>query len=222
MAKQKKGKSLHNWISHQPEARAGKLRIVGGDLKGRQFNYSGDIRTRPMKDNTREALFNLIGGWIKGKTVFDLFSGTGAVALESISRGANRAIVVERHFPTAKLISQNAKELKVEDKVEIESADVFFWFRQFMRNKELWPENPWAVFICPPYALFESERQKMGELIQFMKENVPPDSLVVVEFDNKYKIEELPDPHAWRIREYSPAFIAIYRNVEKAETDNSV
>ncbi|MDB4778044.1 RsmD family RNA methyltransferase [bacterium] len=87
MAKFRHGKQLKNWKSNTPEAKPGKLRIVGGRFRGRQIEYHGDPRTRPMKDNVREALFNLVGGWVPGKAVIDLFAGTGAVGLEAISRG---------------------------------------------------------------------------------------------------------------------------------------
>ena len=59
------------------------LRIIGGRLRGRKLHYSGDLRTRPMKDRLREAIFNLIGPAIRGKHAVDLFAGTGALALEA-------------------------------------------------------------------------------------------------------------------------------------------
>ena len=213
---------MHRWASEQPDASAGKLRIVGGELKGRQFSYSGDKRTRPMKDNTREALFNLIGGWVPGKAVFDLFSGTGAIGLEAISRGAHHALVVERHFPTAKLIRENATALGVDEKITVESSDAFFWFRQFKKQKESWPTVAWAVFICPPYALFETDTDSLVELIRFAMENAPPESLVVVEFDDRFPIENLPNDSLWKIRQYPPAIIAVYRKDSVAGNDSAL
>src|SRR5687768_13415002 len=82
-------------------SRAGKLRIVGGKFRHRLIEYSGDERTRPMKDRVREAVFNLIGPRVVGKRAIDLFAGTGAIGLEALSRGASHAVLLERHFPTA-------------------------------------------------------------------------------------------------------------------------
>ena len=76
------------------------LRIVGGKLRGRPLAYSGDQRTRPMKDRVREAVFNLLGPAVVGSHAIDLFAGTGALGLEAISRGAVRATFLERHLPT--------------------------------------------------------------------------------------------------------------------------
>ncbi len=77
------------------------LRIIGGEFRHRHLHYSGDLRTRPMKDRLREAIFNLIGPEIRGKHAIDLFAGTGALGLEAISRGAARATLIEQHHPTA-------------------------------------------------------------------------------------------------------------------------
>src|SRR4029077_10034324 len=98
------------------------LRIIGGRFRGRKLAYSGDVRTRPMKDRVREALFNLLGRAVAGKTVIDLFAGTGALALEALSRGASRAVVIEMHRPTARLIVQNAASLAIPANYESRSA----------------------------------------------------------------------------------------------------
>src|SRR5690349_8416360 len=54
------------------------VRIIGGTMRGRTIEYSGDPRTRPMKDRTREAVYNLVGPSVKGTHAIDLFAGTGA------------------------------------------------------------------------------------------------------------------------------------------------
>src|SRR5271154_4383856 len=87
------------------------LRIIGGRFRGRKLEYSGDPRTRPMKDRVREALFNLLSTAVKGKVAIDLFAGTGALGLEALSRGAARAVFIERHRPTAQTIGRNAAAL---------------------------------------------------------------------------------------------------------------
>jgi len=89
------------------------VRIIGGSFRGRKLEYSGDLRTRPMKDRVREALFNLLSNAVKGKVAIDLFAGTGALALEALSRGASRAVFIERHRPTAQAILRNSATLGV-------------------------------------------------------------------------------------------------------------
>src|SRR5262245_175776 len=106
------------------------LRIIGGTLRGRRLQYSGDLRTRPMKDRVREALFNLLGPGVKGSHAIDLFAGTGALGLEAISRGAARATLIERHLPTTRLIEQNAAALGVANQIEVVFSDAFLWARR--------------------------------------------------------------------------------------------
>src|SRR5271154_2586301 len=98
-------------------------RIIGGRLRGKKLFYSGEDRTRPMKDRVREAVFNLLGPSGKGKHALDLFAGTGALGFEALSRGAAAATFVERHFPTAGHIRRTATALGVADRTRVEAAN---------------------------------------------------------------------------------------------------
>jgi 16S rRNA (guanine966-N2)-methyltransferase len=106
------------------------LRIIGGHLRARNPLYSGALRPRPMKDRPREAIFNLIGPAIRGKHAIDLFAGTGALALEAISRGADRATLIEQHHPTAAIIRQNIAALQLESKAEVVPGNTFIWWKK--------------------------------------------------------------------------------------------
>ena len=210
MTKFKRGRKISDWKSNRPAADAGKLRIIGGRFRGRQITYSGDSITRPMKDNIREALFNLIGGWVKEKAVFDLFAGTGAMGLEALSRGADKAFFIERHFPSAKIIRENIQCLG-ELSATVESADSFFWMRQFRKEPDVWPAIPWVVFFCPPYAFFEDRCDEMLEMINFFYQNAPKESVLVVESDQRFDAKQLPESEKWRHRQYAPAQLSIIR-----------
>ena len=223
MPRSKRGSNLSDWKSNRPEAGIGKLRIVGGKYRGRLIDYSGDPVTRPMKDNIREALFNLFGGWVKGKVAFDLFAGTGAMGLEALSRGAAKAIFVERHFPTVRLIQQNVESLDSGLLVDISSSDTFFWVRQFLKMPARWPVEPWIVFCCPPYALYVDRPDDVLDILSKLIEIAPAESLFVVESDVRFDPSNLPHPDAWAIKKYAPAVVAIYRKRDaegKEETPN--
>lgn len=209
MSKISRGKNLRDFRSHQPNADPGKLRIIGGSLRGRQIEYSGDPVTRPMKDVTREACFNLVGGYVSGKAVFDLFAGTGAIGLEAISRDASSAILIERHIPTLRIIQANVRTLEVQDRVKIESSDTFFWVRKFLREPENWPQEAWVVFCCPPYALYDTSRDELLITLQCMSDVAPTGSLFVVEYDQRFSAKQLPDSMNWQTRFYSPAYISV-------------
>lgn len=211
MPRYKRGRNLNDWKTNRADAGRGKLRIVGGRFRGRQIEYSGDPVTRPMKDNIREALFNLVGGWVKGKVVLDLFAGTGAMALEALSRGATKAFLIERHIPTVRIINQNVQALDAELPVEVATSDSFFWVRQFLKDSENRPNEPWLVFCCPPYAFFEEREAEVLELINNLIDVAPAESIFVVESDSRFAPEKLPEPDAWTVRKYSPALVSIFR-----------
>lgn len=196
--------------SPPPPGHDSRLRIIGGTWRGRQIRYSGDPITRPMKDNIREAVFNLIGAWIPGKLVIDLFAGTGAIGLEALSRGAAHAILIERHFATAKLIEQNVQELDAASLATVVMSDTFFWARQFLKNSPP-SDPPWAVFCSPPYALYFERTGDMVELIRSLLEAAPPESVFVVESNGQFDERQLPQSEKWRTREYPPAVIHVWR-----------
>ena len=211
MAKIRRGKNLKHWKSHRPSADQGKLRIVGGKYRGRQISYSGDPVTRPMKDNVREAVFNLIGGYVEGKFAFDLFGGTGAMGLEAISRGAKNAVIVERHIPTVRIIKENVQTLGVEQSVDVESGDTFFWGRQFFKQKDTWPAIPWVVLCCPPYDFYVERWDELQVLIESFFEAAPDQSVLLVESDDRFDTSLLPEPDEWEVRQYAPARVAVYK-----------
>src|SRR4051794_41135718 len=158
MAKKRRNEQLRDG---QAEPITG-LRIIGGTLGGRKVEYSGDIRTRPMKDRVREAVFNLLGYGVVGSHVIDLFAGTGAMALEAISRGAAQATCIERHYPTTKLIERGAREIGIGDRLTVVFGDAFLW----TKNYSLPPNSaPLTVFCSPPYDFYVAREAEMLALI---------------------------------------------------------
>ncbi|MGD9127423.1 MAG: RsmD family RNA methyltransferase [Planctomycetia bacterium] len=192
------------------------LRIVGGTFRGRKLDYGGDRRVRPMKDRIREALFNLIGPPIKGKYVVDLFGGTGAIGLEALSRGAVGATFIERHFPTARVLRANAESLGVQDRIEIVTNDTFFW----LRNPTELSEEPWCVFVSPPYSFYIDRADDMLNLIGTLIDRAPAGSIFAVESDDQFDFATLPEAEAWDVRPYYPAVVGVYRKGEDREIED--
>lgn len=189
------------------DAGPGTVRIVGGEFRGRKLRYSGDERTRPMKDRVREAVFNLISVSVRGSHAIDLFAGTGALGFEALSRGAARATFIECHFPTVAIIRENARTLGVENRVQVAGADTFYWVDH---RPEQGPE-PQTIFVSPPYEFFVSRREEMLSLIQKMLDAAPAGSRLIVETDERFNPADLPDADAWDVRQYPPAVVSVYR-----------
>jgi len=185
------------------------LRIIGGTLRGRKLQYVGDNRVRPMKDRVREAVFNLIGPAIKGMHAIDLFGGTGAIAIEAISRGATSATIIEIHLPTASLLKQNLESLNLLPVCNLCKTDAFFW----VKNESEHPskESPWIVFCSPPYDFYSSRKVEMLEILNRLVDLAPVGSMFVIEADEQFDMMLLPlVPEPNRIRSYPPAVIGIF------------
>jgi 16S rRNA (guanine966-N2)-methyltransferase len=184
------------------------LRIIGGRLRGRKLSYGGDMRVRPMKDRVREAVFSLLGGKLVGKQAVDLFAGTGALGLEALSRGAARATFIEQHYPTAAVLRTNIASLEVEPLCEVVSGNVFL--RQLWQDR-LKHDLPWIVFVSPPYAFFVDRTAEVLGLIEGLLNQAPPESVFVVESDERFDFQQLPLPEQWDVRAYPPAVVGLLR-----------
>ena len=103
------------------------MRIVGGEFRGRTLAAPGSDRIRPTTDRTREALFNILehrfAGRLQGARVLDLFSGTGALGLEALSRGASHCLFIEESVEGRGLLRTNIENLGLQGRTKIFRRD---------------------------------------------------------------------------------------------------
>lgn len=176
-----------------------------------------------MKNRVREAIFNLVGIDAKEKHAIDLFAGTGALGIEAVSRGATSATFIERHLPTAAIVKQNIRSVGIEQVAEVFSTSAFLWAKRdlptVVRHTKLdagaW-QQPWLIFVSPPYAFFVEREAEMLELIESLIRFAPTASLMVVEADEHFDFAKLPGTlrekrHGigWDVRSYPPAVVGI-------------
>jgi len=185
------------------------LRVIGGSMRGRKIRYSGDKTVRPMKDRTREAVFNLTGPGIKGMHAIDLFAGTGAMAIEAISRGAVSATLIERHLPSSRVIRDNLEALELTDRTQLVTGNAFLW-----DGMEVDPDRPWCVFCCPPYSFYEDRLDQMIQLLARTIEKAPKHSLIVVEAEVPFDFSPLAELGEWDVRTYRPAVIGVLEKLD--------
>ncbi|WP_442506670.1 RsmD family RNA methyltransferase [Novipirellula sp. SH528] len=193
------------------KATAMKLRVIGGDMRGRHIYYHGEAFTRPMKDSVRENLFNILGRAVRGAIAFDLFAGTGALAIESLSRGAVEAVAIEQSNRAAGHIRETAKTLDIESKLKVLVGDAFRWSETLLVAPED-PDDPkigvpWIVFLSPPYVMWEEELEKLNAVISQVLRQAPPGSVLVAETEDTFDATRLP-PGEWDIRVYSNVQLA--------------
>ena len=127
------------------------MRIVGGKYKGRMFNPGKKFKARPTTDIAKEGLFNILENRYNFTTkhVLDLFSGTGSMAYEFVSRGCAFVTLVENNFSHYKFILEIIDQLKIEN-AKVFKADVF----KFLKKS---PETFQIIFADPPFELPQFE-----------------------------------------------------------------
>ena len=123
------------------------MRIVAGEFKGRKLRPP-PLPARATEQRIREAWFNILAAAIPGAKVLDLFAGSGALALEAISRGASHATMVDRARKSLQSLEANVENLGVEDQVSVVRADVW----RFLGSRESVAAPFDLAFADPPFA----------------------------------------------------------------------
>ncbi|WP_295655759.1 16S rRNA (guanine(966)-N(2))-methyltransferase RsmD [uncultured Mucilaginibacter sp.] len=145
------------------------MRIIGGKLKGLRLNPPNNLPVRPTTDMAKEALFNILNNQIdfEGIMMLDLFSGTGNIAMEFASRGAEQVIAVDRSIQCINYLKDTARQHKLEQ-ISTFKADVFKYLEMETDQYDL-------IFADPPYDLnripeipkivFEKKLLKQGGML---------------------------------------------------------
>jgi 16S rRNA (guanine966-N2)-methyltransferase len=120
------------------------MRVIAGFLGGRNFNAPKGHRTHPMSDKMRGAIFGVLGD-IKGLTVLDAFSGSGALCFEAISRGAQSCIAIEVDKKAHSCIQENIESLELHDRIKAIRAFANAWST---RHQAMFFD---LIFLDPPY-----------------------------------------------------------------------
>lgn len=122
------------------------VRIIGGQHKRRLLTFVDAQGLRPTPDRLKETLFNWLTGYLTDAKILDTCAGSGALGFEAVSRGAKTAILIEPNLAQAQMLKQNAKLLRLSDKLTIVSTDAISALNTMHDTFDI-------IFIDPPYAL---------------------------------------------------------------------
>lgn len=122
------------------------VRIIGGQHKRRLLTFVDAQGLRPTPDRLKETLFNWLTGYLTDAKVLDACAGSGALGFEAVSRGAKTAILIEPNLAQAQMLKQNAKLLRLSDKLTVVSTDAISALNTMHDAFDI-------IFIDPPYAL---------------------------------------------------------------------
>jgi 16S rRNA (guanine966-N2)-methyltransferase len=136
------------------------MRVIAGEFRSRRLKSIPGLATRPTPDRLRETLFDILGPRVEGAVFLDAYAGTGAVGIEAISRGAARAIFIERSGAAERVLRENLSSLGIEDRALVVLGAA----------TSLIPRHKAGiVFLDPPY----DHEGEYGGVLQLLGESPP-------------------------------------------------
>ena len=155
------------------------MRIISGKARGTKLYTLEGTATRPTLDRVKESLFNIIQNDIEDSTVLDLFSGSGAIGLEFLSRGAKRAVLCDNSKDAIKIIKQNVQKTHFEEIAEIYNME-FTKLVERLQNQKFD-----IIYIDPPYAT-DFIKISLEKIIEYKLVN--ENTKIIVETDDETRI----------------------------------
>ncbi|MGM9570650.1 MAG: 16S rRNA (guanine(966)-N(2))-methyltransferase RsmD [bacterium] len=185
------------------------LRVIAGTHRGRRLRSVKGDKTRPTADRVKEALFNILQNRIYNSRFLDLYSGTGSIAIEALSRGAGQAVLVEEDKAALKVIERNLADLGLASQAVVLGREVAGALL-FLGSKR---EQFDLIFLDPPYRDGKEE-----EVLSGLEDNdlLAAGGMVIVEHQRK---NNLPDRvgifYKQRVAAYGDTALAFYLKEEK-------
>lgn len=154
------------------------MRVIAGKARRLLLKTIDGLDTRPTTDRIKETLFNILNPDLPGSTFLDLFSGSGGIGIEALSRGADRAVFIEMNPKAAECIRENLQTTKFTDESIVMNCDVLTGLKRLEGKDYVFD----FVFMDPPYGK-ELERQ----VLTFLSASplISEDTLMIVEADLK-------------------------------------
>jgi len=166
------------------------MRIISGKFKGKKILEPNDLNTRPLKDLTKESIFNIIKHSNKftinfeNSEILDLFSGTGSFGIECISRGAKFVTFVENYNGILPILKKNLANLKLASNYLVIEKNVFNYLNlnEFKKQFDI-------IFLDPPY----KEKELNELLLLFINEKILKQDGIIIIHRHKKQIDSLPN-----------------------------
>lgn len=149
------------------------MRVIAGSAKRLQLKTVEGMDTRPTTDRIKETLFNMISAYLADSNFLDLFSGSGAIGIEALSRGAACAVFVEQSKKAMECIKDNLKYTKLYGRAEIYETDVLNALSRLENTKTFD-----YIFMDPPYNQFHEKR-----VLEYLSNSklLSDDGIIIVE-----------------------------------------
>ena len=181
------------------------MKVISGKYKGRNIEGFDIDGTRPTMDRVKESLFGMIQGYINDSIILDLFSGSGNLAIESLSEGAKYAYSVDSNYKAIKTIKKNVDTIKVND-IEVLNMDYIEALKYF-NNKNI---NFDIIFLDPPYKTnFIEKSIKLIDEYNLLKD----DGIIVCESDSLDKVIYTDKFISVKDKKYGDKYIVLLKKI---------
>ncbi|BBB24738.1 16S rRNA (guanine(966)-N(2))-methyltransferase RsmD [Amphritea japonica] len=178
------------------------VRIIGGEWRGRKLNFPEIEGLRPTPDRVRETLFNWLSAYVPGGRCLDMFSGSGALGFEALSRGAIHVTMIDNSAEVIHQLRQNIQELKSQH-AELVTGSVVNWLEARSGDLEIQYD---IVFMDPP---FNKDLAPLCCLLLEQKKMLADNAMIYVETEKEMADLQVPDN--WELYREKTAGQVTYR-----------
>lgn len=183
------------------------MRVISGTAKGKKLNSLEGLETRPTLDRVKEAIFNIIQFNIKEAKVLDLFSGSGAMGIEALSRGSKSSVLSDNSSKAIEIIKENLKQTRLEDRATVINKDFLLVLDSLHKKNEQFN----IIFLDPPYKT-DFVLKSIDKIVNLnlLAEN----GIVIVETNDKeiqVELEKNKNIEVYDKRKYGKVFITFIR-----------
>ena len=164
------------------------MRVISGTAKGHRLRPVPGDSTRPITDRAKESLFNILGDFVAGARVLDLFAGTGAVGIEALSRGAAQAVFIDKSPAALQVIRANLEHTRLAERAIVLRADAF----KYLAGPISAPFD--LIYVAPPqyHGLWADALRALDARPAWLSAEPGQDSGVAVVQIHPREYEELP------------------------------
>lgn len=154
------------------------MRVISGKARGTKLNSIENISTRPTLDRVKESLFNIISNKIEDSLILDLFTGSGAIGIEFLSRGCKKAYMCDKSHDAIKYVVDNLKKTKLNENAIVIVKDYKQCLKELNEKKLKFD----IIFLDPPYDLnISKDAIKLILEYELLNEN----GIIIIETDEK-------------------------------------
>ena len=189
------------------------MRVIAGKAKHLKLKTIEGLDTRPTTDRIKETLFNMIQSELPGCSFLDLFSGSGAIGIEALSRGAEEAVLVESNPKAAACIRENLQFTRLQDNAQVLSCDVFQALSR-LEGRQSFD----FIFMDPPY-----DHGWEKQVLQALKDSSLADeqTVLIVEASLETDFSYLDDM-GYHIKKYKKYKTNAHVFIEKTGSDDAM